>query len=140
MATIKCSIVSAEDSLFTGVVKRVVAHGSMGDIGILPNHAPLLTSLFPGPVRVVKEDDSEEVFYISGGFLEVQPHEVVVLADTGIRAEDLDEASAKASKAAAEAKLNNKLSNQEFSKTTSGLAEAAAQLRTIEELKRKSHR
>lgn len=140
MATIKCTIVSAENSLFEGVAKRVIAHGSMGDIGVLPNHAPLLTSLFPGPVRVVKEDDSEEIFYISGGFLEVQPTEVVVLADTGIRAEDLDEASAKASKAAAESKLNDKLSSQEFSKAASGLAEAAARLRTIDELKRKSYR
>ncbi|MFD1259160.1 F0F1 ATP synthase subunit epsilon [Entomomonas asaccharolytica] len=137
MAMIKCSIVSAEESLFTGTVKRVVAHGSMGDLGILPNHAPLLTSLLPGPVRVVKEDDTEEIFYISGGFLEVQPLEVVVLADTGIRAEDLDEAAAKAAMISAEHELNDKSSHQDYSKTASSLAQAAAQLRTITELRRK---
>lgn len=137
MATIKCSIVSAEESLFEGTVKRVIAHGSMGDLGILPNHAPLLTSLLPGPVRVVKEDDSEEVFYISGGFLEVQPFEVQVLADTGIRAEDLDEAAAKAAMISAEKQLNNKISEQDYTKTASSLAQAAAQLRTIAEVRRK---
>lgn len=137
MAVLKCSIVSAEESLFTGTVKRLVAHGSMGDLGILPNHAPLLTSLLPGPVRVVKEDDSEEIFYISGGFLEVQPTEVVVLADTGIRAEDLDEAAAKAAVKEAESRLSEKVSAQDFSATATSLAKAAAQLRTISELKRK---
>jgi len=137
MAVIKCSIVSAEESLFTGTAKRVIAHGSMGDLGILPNHAPLLTSLLPGPVRVVKEDDSEEIFYISGGFLEVQPTEVVVLADTGIRAEDLDEAAAKAAMRDAESQLNTKSAEQDVSTTAANLAKAAAQLRTISELKRK---
>lgn len=137
MATIKCSIVSAEESLFTGSVKRVIAHGSMGDLGILPNHAPLLTSLLPGPVRVVKEDDSEEVFYISGGFLEVQPFEVLVLADTGIRAEDLDEAAAKAAMISAEKELSTKTSEKDYTKTASSLAQAAAQLRTIAEVRKK---
>lgn len=137
MAVLKCSIVSAEESLFTGTAKRVVAHGSMGDLGILPNHAPLLTSLLPGPVRVVKEDDSEEIFYISGGFLEVQPTEVVILADTGIRAEDLDEAAARAAVKEAESQLSDKVSAQDFSSTATSLAKAAAQLRTISELKRK---
>ncbi|AZS51571.1 F0F1 ATP synthase subunit epsilon [Entomomonas moraniae] len=137
MATIKCSIVSAEESLFDGTVKRVVAHGGMGDLGILPNHSPLLTNLLPGPVRIVKEDDTEEVFYISGGFLEVQPFEVLVLADTGIRAEDLDEAAAKAAMISAEKELNNKVSEQDYSKTALSLAQAAAQLRTIAEVRKK---
>lgn len=137
MAMMKCNIVSAEESLFSGDVKRVVAHGSVGDLGILPNHTPLLTSLFPGPVRVVKEDNSEEIFYISGGFLEVQPTEVVVLADTAIRAEDLDEAAAKAAIRVAEDQLRDKSAQQDFSKAASSLAQAAAQLRTIGELKRK---
>lgn len=137
MATIKCSIVSAEEALFSGTAKLVVAHGSMGDLGILPNHAPLLTSLTPGPIRVIKEDDSEEVFYISGGFLEVQPKEILVLADTGIRAEDLDEAAAKAAIEEAKRQITDKATSHDYSKTAASLAQAAAQLRTIVELRKK---
>lgn len=92
--TVHCDIVSAEEQLFSGLVEMVVAHGHLGDLGILPNHAPLLSDLKPGPVRVIKQGGEEEIFYISGGFIEVQPNMVKVLADTATRAKDLDEAAA----------------------------------------------
>lgn len=93
--TVHCDIVSAEEQLFSGLVEMVVAHGHLGDLGILPNHAPLLSDLKPGPVRVIKQGGEEEIFYISGGFIEVQPNMVKVLADTATRAKDLDEAAAR---------------------------------------------
>lgn len=106
--TVHCDIVSAEEELFSGLVEMVVAHGNMGDIGILPGHAPLLTDLKPGPVRVIKQSGEQEVYYISGGFIEVQPNMVKVLADTAIRAGDLDEAAALEAQKAAEKALNEK--------------------------------
>ncbi|WP_290798788.1 F0F1 ATP synthase subunit epsilon, partial [Halomonas sp.] len=89
-----CNIVSAEAAIFSGEIEQLVASGIMGDIGILPGHAPLLTELQPGPVRVIHDGGREENFYVSGGFLEVQPDVVTVLADAASRAGDLDEASA----------------------------------------------
>src|SRR5690606_15392810 len=91
-----CDIVSAEEELFSGLVEMVIAHGHLGDLGILPNHAPLLSDLKPGPVRVIKQGGDEEIFYISGGFIEVQPNMVKILADTATRAKDIDEAAAQA--------------------------------------------
>ena len=88
-----CSIVSAEQEIFSGKVTMVVASGSEGDLGILPGHAPLLTGIKPGPVRLKLEDQTEEIFFASGGYLEVQPSGVIVLADTAIRADDMDEAT-----------------------------------------------
>ncbi len=92
--TVHCDIVSAERQLFSGLVEIVVASGVEGDLGIMPGHAPLLTRLKPGPVRVKKQNGDEEVFYVSGGFLEVQPKLVTVLADTAERADNMDEAAA----------------------------------------------
>ena len=89
-----CDIVSAERQIFSGLVELVVATGTLGDLGVAPGHAPLLTALIPGPVRVVLQDGSEEVYYVSGGFLEVQSGVVTVLADTAIRAHDVSEAAA----------------------------------------------
>ena len=106
--TVHCDIVSAEEELFSGLVEMVVAHGNQGDLGILMGHAPLLTDLKPGPVRVIKQGGEQEVFYISGGFLEVQPNMVKVLADTAIRAADLDEAAAIEAQKAAEKALSEK--------------------------------
>jgi len=100
--TVHCDIVSAEEELFSGLVEMVIAHGNLGDIGVLPGHAPLLTDLKPGPVRVIKQGGEEEIFYISGGFIEVQPNMVKVLADTATRAKDIDEAAAQAAVKAAE--------------------------------------
>lgn len=133
--TVHCDIVSAEEELFSGLVEMVVAHGHMGDIGVLPGHAPLLSTIKPGPVRVIMQGGKEEVFYISGGFIEVQPNMVKVLADTAIRAKDLDEAAALEAKKAAEKAIQAKSSDMDYSTASARLAEAAAQLRTINELR-----
>ena len=87
--TVHCDIVSAEKSIFSGLVEMVVAHGTLGDLGIAPGHAPLLTQLNPGPIRVIKQNGDEEVYYVSGGMLEVQPKVVTILADTAQRADDV---------------------------------------------------
>ena len=91
--TVHCDIVSAEAEIFSGLVEMVIAHGHLGDLGIAPGHAPLITDLKPGPIRLVKQGGEEEVYYISGGFLEVQPNMVKVLADTVLRASDLENSS-----------------------------------------------
>ncbi|MGI6408053.1 MAG: F0F1 ATP synthase subunit epsilon [Gammaproteobacteria bacterium] len=134
--TVHCDIVSAEEELFSGLVEMVIAHGHMGDIGVLPGHAPLLSTIKPGPVRVIVQGGKEEVFYISGGFIEVQPNMVKVLADTAIRADDLDEAAAMEAKKAAEKAIQAKSSDMDYTTASARLAEAAAQLRTINELRK----
>ena len=138
--TVQCDIVSAEEELFSGLVERVVAHGHMGDLGILPGHTPLLTDLKPGPVRVVLHGGQEEIFYISGGFMEVQPTMVKILADTATRAKDLDEAAAREAVQAAERALNEKGAEFDYTAAAVQLAEAVAQLRTLSELRRKAGR
>lgn len=138
--TIHCDIVSAEESLFSGLVEMVVATGSEGELGINYGHAPLLTGLKPGPVRIIKQGGEEEVYYLSGGYLEVQPHTIAILADTALRADDLDEASALEAKKLAEQQLHNQSGEFNYSRAASQLAEAAAQLRTIEEIRRKAKR
>lgn len=135
--SVHCDIVSAEEELFSGLVEMVVAHGHMGDVGILPGHAPLLTDLKPGPVRVIRQGGEQEVYYISGGFLEVQPNMVKVLADTAIRAGDLDEAAALEAQKAAEKAISEKGAEFDYTTAAARLAEAAAQLRTIQELRKK---
>ena len=136
--TVQCEIVSAEEELFSGRVEMVVAHGHMGDLGILPGHTPLISTIKPGPVRVIKQGGGEEVYYISGGFIEVQPYTVKVLADTAIRAADLDEAEALKAKKAAEQALVNQSTDFDYAAAAVRLAEAAAQLRTIHELRKKT--
>lgn len=135
--TVHCDIVSAEEELFSGLVEMVVAHGHLGDLGILPGHAPLLTDLKPGPVRVIKQGGEEEIFYISGGFIEVQPNMVKVLADTATRAKDLDQVAAQAAVKAAEKALNEKGADFDYGSAAARLTEAAAQLRTIEQMRKK---
>ena len=135
--TVQCDIVSAEEELFSGRVEMVIAHGHMGDLGILPGHTPLISTIKPGPVRVIKQGGSEEVYYISGGFIEVQPYTVKVLADTAIRAADLDEAAALEAKKAAEQALVNQSADFDYASAAVRLAEAAAHLRTINELRKK---
>jgi len=105
--TVHCDIVSAEAEIFSGLVEMVVAHGNLGDLGIALGHAPLITDLKPGPIRLIKQNGETEVFYISGGFLEVQPNMIKVLADTVLRAADIDEAAAQTALKAAE-KLSEK--------------------------------
>ena len=138
--TVHCDIVSAEEAIFSGLVEMVVAAGTEGDLGITYGHAPLLTALQPGPVRVKKQDGEEEVYYVSGGYLEVQPYTVTILADTALRAGDMDEAAALEAKKAAEHALQNQSGEVDYARATMQLAEAAAQLRTLQALRKKSGR
>ncbi len=135
--TVHCDIVSAEEAIYSGLVEMIIAAGSEGDVGIAYGHAPLLTALKPGPVRVIKQGGEEEIFYLSGGYLEVQPSVVIVLADTALRADDMDEAAALQAQKEAEAALANQSSDLDYSLAASQLAEAAAQLRTIQAIKKK---
>ncbi|RDL44911.1 F0F1 ATP synthase subunit epsilon [Marinomonas piezotolerans] len=131
--TVQCDIVSAEQEIFSGSVETLVAAGSYGDLGVYPGHAPLLTTLQPGPVRVIKQNGEEEIIFVSGGFLEVQPHRVTVLADTAVRANDLDEAAALEAKKHAQDLLDQQHSDLDLSRATAELAEAVARLRTIQQ-------
>lgn len=135
--TVHCDIVSADQSLFSGLIEMVVATGSQGELGVTFGHAPLLTDLKPGPVRIIKQSGEEEVYYLSGGYLEVQPDRVSILADTALRADDLDEAAALEAKTQAEHDIANQSGEFDYSRAASELAAAAAQLRTIEQLRRK---
>jgi F-type H+-transporting ATPase subunit epsilon len=134
--TIRCDIVSAEEEIFHGVVTMVVATGQMGELGIAPRHAPLITRLKPGQVRVILESGEEQFFYVSGGILEVQPQVVTVLADTAIRAKDLDEAAAKSAKDEAERMIANRGDAQDLAQAQQQLMEATAQLQALERLRK----
>ena len=134
----KCNIVSAEASVFSGEVEQVIAAGMMGDLGILPGHAPLLTELQPGPIRVIHDGGREENYYVSGGFLEVQPDVVTILADAASRARDLDEASAEEARQHALKAFNDKSAELDYARAAAELAEAVAQLRTIQQLRKKA--
>ncbi|CAD5202903.1 F0F1 ATP synthase subunit epsilon [Pseudomonas sp. FEN] len=135
--TVHCDIVSAEGEIFSGLVEMVIAHGALGDLGIALGHAPLITHLKPGPIRLIKQGGEAEVFYISGGFLEVQPNMVKVLADTVQRAADLDEASAQEAVKAAEKALHERGADFDYGSAAARLAEAAAQLRTVQQIRKK---
>lgn len=139
-STIQCEVVSAEGQIYSGGVEMLIATGSLGDLGIAPGHAPLLTKLAPGPIRLIKKNDEEEIFYVSGGMLEVQPKIITVLADTAQRAEDVDQAAAEQAKEEALKALHNKQSSIDYSTASASLAEAAAQLRTIQQIRRKMGR
>ena len=139
-STMRCEIVSAEREMFSGKVTMVVATGAVGDLGILPHHTPLLTSLQPGPVRVQLDDGTEELFYVNGGYLEVQPKEVTILADVAERVEEMDEQAAEAARVAAREALEGKNKDMDYSAAAAQLAESLAQLRTIEHLRRKGGR
>ena len=138
--TIHCDIVSAEQEIFSGLVESLVATGSQGELGINYGHAPLLTDLVPGPIRIVKQSGEEEVYYVSGGFLEVQPGVVSVLADTAIRADDVDEAAAEEARQAAEHALANQTGDFDYGRASAQLAEAAAQLRTLQKMRNRAGR
>jgi len=135
--TVHCDIVSAEETMFSGLVELVVAAGKMGDLGIAPGHAPLLTELKPGPVRVIKQNGEEEVFFVSGGFMEVQPNLINVLADTAVRGEELDAQAAEEARNQAQVELESRGDDFEYSVAATKLAEATAMLRTISELRKK---
>jgi F-type H+-transporting ATPase subunit epsilon len=135
--TMHCDIVSAEKEIFSGRVTMVIANGTLGELGIMPGHAPLLTGIRSGPVRLKFDSGEEEVFFASGGYLEVQPSVVTVLADTALRADDVDEAAALQAKEQAERALADQQSDFDFSLAAAQLAEASARLRTLEELKKR---
>jgi F-type H+-transporting ATPase subunit epsilon len=132
----QCDIVSAEESIFSGDVEMVIAAGSLGDLGISFGHAPLLTALIPGPVRLILDGGEEEVFYVSGGFLEVQRDAVTLLADTALRAVDVDETAAAKAVEDAEKAMANQGADFEYGAAAAQLAEAVAQLRALKQIKK----
>ena len=136
MSTIRVDIVSAEEEIFHGDVTLLVATGELGELGIAPRHAPLITRLKPGQVRVTLESGEERSFYVSGGILEVQPQVITVLTDTAIRTEDLDEASARKAKEEAERALANRSAAVDIAEAQNQLAQAMAQLQALERLRK----
>ena len=138
--TMQLDVVSAEEQIFSGVVEFLAAPGEEGEIGILPRHAPLLTRVKPGALRIKVANSSEpdQLIYVSGGILEVQPHVVTVLADTAIRGADLDEAKALDARKRAEEALANRSGALDYAKAQAELAQAIAQLATIQRLKKHS--
>ena len=137
MATIQVDIVSAEGEIHTGTAAMVFAPASMGEVGIAPRHAPLLTTLKPGEVRVQDEEGKEEAFYITGGIMEVQPNRVMVLADTALRGDELDEAAALSAQQHAEKALEGASEDTDIAKAQAELAEARARYRAAQKLKGK---
>lgn len=134
--TMHCDIVSAEEEIFSGTVTQVVATAENGEVGILPRHSQFITRLRPGQVRVTMQDGEEQFFYVSGGILEVQPHVVTVLADTALRARDIDEAEAQRAKEEAERQLHDREAKIDLARAQAELAEAVAKLQAIERLRR----
>jgi F-type H+-transporting ATPase subunit epsilon len=138
--TIHVDVVSAEESIFSGQAEFVVAPAAMGEVGIYPRHAPLLSLIKPGAVRLKLPDQAEElVIFVSGGILEVQPGVITVLADTAIRGHDLDEAKALEAKRVAEEAMKDRSSQVDYARAQAELAEAVAQLQTLQKLRHKSH-
>ncbi len=138
--TIHLDVVSAEASIFSGLAEFVVAPAVMGEVGIYPRHAPLISRIKPGSVRVKLPDQDEElVIFVSGGILEVQPGVITVLADTAIRALNIDQAKALEAKRKAEEAMKDKSSAVDYARAQAELADAMAQLHSIEKLKKKAH-
>jgi F-type H+-transporting ATPase subunit epsilon len=138
--TVHVDVVSAEEQIFSGLAEVVVVPGEMGELGIYPRHSPLMTRIKPGSVRIKRPDqEQEELIYVSGGMLEVQPGVVTVLADTAIRGGDLDEARALEAKQAAEEAMKNRTSDIDYAQAQAELAEAIAQLRAIQQLRKHTH-
>jgi F-type H+-transporting ATPase subunit epsilon len=135
--TVHVDIVSAEKEIFSGLAEMVFAPAELGELGISPRHAPLITKLNAGEVRVKVSDNESYPFYISGGLLEVQPHLVTILADTAIRAKDIDEAAALDAKAKAEEALTDKSGKIDYASAQSQLLQAVMQLRTLDRLRKR---
>jgi len=135
--TTHLDIVSAQRQIFSGLVEMVVATGELGEIGITPGHAPLLTLLRPGEVRLTRAGGEQEVYYVQGGMLEVQPHCISILADVVERADHLDEAAALAAKTRAEEAMVNKNGDMDYSVAATELARAVAQIRAIQKVRKK---
>jgi F-type H+-transporting ATPase subunit epsilon len=138
--TVHCDVVSAEESIFSGLVEIAVFPGESGELGILPRHTPLLTRIKPGTIRLKVQNQADfELVYVSGGMLEVQPDMITVLADTAIRAHDLDEAKAIDAKKRAEEALANRQAEMDYAFAEIELAQAIAQLQTIQRMRKGSH-
>jgi len=138
--TVHCSIVSAEQEIFSGLIEMVVATGSLGELGIKPGHAPLLSGIKPGPVRLILEGGEEEIFFASGGYIEVQPTAVTILADTAIRADNIDEAAATEAERKAQSELNDQRAEVDIARVSADLQEQAAMLRTVRKLRDQKNR
>lgn len=138
--TTHLDIVSAETEIFSGPATMVFAPAEMGEVGISPRHAPMITRLKPGEVRVRTQDGEEQYIYVSGGILEVQPHVVTVLADTATRAADIDEAAAIEAKERAEKAMKDKSAKVDYAKAQAEFAQAAAQLQSLEAMRKRSRR
>ena len=135
--TIHVNIVSAEKEIYSGTVTEVYAPAEAGEVGIMPRHTQMLSTLKPGVVRVVTQDGEEESFYVSGGILEVQPHVVTVLSDTALRAADINENAALAAKERAEAVMKDRASDMDYAKAKSELIEAVAQIEALKKIRKK---
>ncbi|KKO49431.1 ATP synthase F0F1 subunit epsilon [Arsukibacterium sp. MJ3] len=135
--TVQLDVVSAEEKIFSGLVESVQVTGSEGELGVLPFHAPLLTPLKPGMVRIVKQFGEEHVIYVAGGVLEVQPDGIIVLADVAVRGEDLDEQAALDAQKRATEQMKNAGADFNYAEAAAQLAEAIAQLRVIQKLRKK---
>jgi F-type H+-transporting ATPase subunit epsilon len=137
--TVHVDVVSAEEAIFSGLAEVVVVPGEMGELGIYPRHTALMTRIKPGSVRIkIPDQDKEMLIYVSGGMLEVQPNVVTILADTAIRGGDLDEVRAVEAKQAAEEAIRNRASDLDYAQAQSELAEAIAQLRAIQQLRKQA--
>lgn len=137
--TVHVDVVSAESLIFSGLAEVVVVPGEMGELGIYPRHSALLTRIKPGSIRIKRPDLADEMIYVSGGMLEVQPGVITILADTAIRGADLDEARALEAKRAAEEMMKNRSSDIDYASAQAELAEAIAQLKTIHQMRKTTH-
>ncbi len=135
--TMHVNIVSAESEIYSGTVIQVFAPAEMGEVGVMPRHAPMLSTLKAGVVRVIPQDGEEQTFFVSGGILEIQPHVVTILSDTALRAADIDEAAAQEAKSRAEAAMKDKASDMDYAKAKSELIEAVAQIEALKKIRKK---
>ena len=135
--TMHVNIVSAESEIYSGTVIQVFAPAEMGEVGVLPRHAPMLSTLKAGVVRVIPQEGEEQTFFVSGGILEIQPHVVTILSDTALRATDIDEAAALEAKTRAETAMKDKASDMDYAKAKSELIEAIAQIEALKKIRKK---
>lgn len=138
MATLQCNVVSAKETIYSGEISMLIATGVEGEVGILPGHIPFITLLKPGALQIKTSNGNDEMVYISGGVLEVQPHLVTVLADTAVRAHDLDEAKILEARRHAEQTLQNQKADIDTSAALAALAESLAQLQTLQKFKNRA--
>ena len=138
MATLQCNVVSAKETIYSGEISMLIATGVEGEVGILPGHIPFITLLKPGTMQIKTSSGNDEMVYVSGGVLEVQPHLVTVLADTAVRANDLDEAKILEARRHAEQNLQNQKADIDTSAALAALAESLAQLQTLQKFKNRA--